>query len=493
MQRVVVAGDGHLGAITALALKKALPSAEVMVVGTPPDPAAWADRANSALPFSNRLHDRLGITEESLLTQAGASHRLVTRMIGWGGTSSDSSPQHGAVPYGMSTDASLKTRFAQEWGGGSRSGTEAGGSAHFAGSVAEVLAAQGRFGVLPAAGNHPLGDVDYALRWNPGAYRHVIIQAAAAAGVRHVDGAITDIVPDGMGGIAALTITGEGRVTGDLFVDCTGPSAQLLSAITELKPSDWSDYLPVRRLAVAAARQPVLSLEDRFSLPQQGWLSEVAGRDGVHMVLGLPDGVSDETVTAMFGQAAAEIVPLSPGAAPAPWSGNVVALGDAAAQFEPLAFLNLDLAHRQLDLLLEMLPGQTIDPRERAEYNRRANLMADGVRDVLGVHYAAPAAQARFGLQKRSPVLARMLDQFTRRGRMPFSEEGPFLSQELSGLLAALGIESGLTPLACADGNRLAQQSRDAFQAKAQAALQAAPAYGEWLGQIMQGNNRVTG
>jgi tryptophan halogenase len=237
---------------------------------------------------------------------------------------------------------------------------------------------------------------------------------------------------------------------------------------------------------VVAPATPVLSLEDRFSLSQEGWLSEVAGRDGVHMVIGLLEGVSDQTVTSMFGQVPEEMISLNPGALKAPWSGNVVGLGDATAQFEPLGFLNLDLAHRQLALLLEMLPGRSIDPRQRDEYNRRAGLMAEGIRDVLGAHYAAPAAVARFGAQKQSPVLLRMLDQFTRRGRMPFSEEGPFLSQELSALLAALGFDVGLTPLALAEGNAGSGQSLREFEAKAKAALQVAPPYGEWLGQLLQ-------
>ena len=52
-RRVVVAGAGQVGALTAIALRRALPQSEVLVVGTPPDPAAFADRAPTALPFTN--------------------------------------------------------------------------------------------------------------------------------------------------------------------------------------------------------------------------------------------------------------------------------------------------------------------------------------------------------------------------------------------------------------------------------------------------------
>ena len=75
-RRVIVAGDGQVGVLAAIALRQALPASEVLVVGTPPDPAALADRAATALPFTNRLHDRLGIEEERLVRETGASHRL---------------------------------------------------------------------------------------------------------------------------------------------------------------------------------------------------------------------------------------------------------------------------------------------------------------------------------------------------------------------------------------------------------------------------------
>src|SRR5690606_40966971 len=50
-RRVVVAGDGQLGVLAAIALKRSLPACDVLVIGAPPDPAAMADRMPTALPF----------------------------------------------------------------------------------------------------------------------------------------------------------------------------------------------------------------------------------------------------------------------------------------------------------------------------------------------------------------------------------------------------------------------------------------------------------
>ena len=495
LRSVIVAGDGQLGALAALALKKSLPNASVTVISTPVDPANMADRAPSALPFTNRLHDRLGIEEEDILRRAAGSHRLVTRLIAWGhpdeGGEGSKQVQHGAMPYGMTTDPSLKSRFAQEWGGGSRSGTEREPShREFAGSLAEVLAAQRRFGVAPAGVQTPLDEIDYCLRWNPFAYRGLVIEAAAKLGIQHRDASVLSTEPNGLGGLAGVRVeTGE-TLKADLFVDCSGPAAVLRTGIEDSAREDWGAYLPIRKLAYAQPAQPILALEDRFSLPQPtGWLGEMAGRDALQSMLALPAETSDAQIKAMLGAEPSELVTISPGASRMPWAGNVIALGDAAAQFEPLGFLNLDLAHRQLELLVEMLPGRAINPRERDEYNRRSALMMDAVRDVLGMHYAAPSAAQRFGELKQSLNLTRLLDQYNRKGRIPFSEEAPFVSQEITALLTALGMPSALTPLAREGNAQAAEGARAEFGAKVRAAVESAPPYEDWLRAVLQGGS----
>ena len=232
--------------------------------------------------------------------------------------------------------------------------------------------------------------------------------------------------------------------------------------------------------------EPVLSLEDRIDLVTEGWMSHVGGRDGRHSLLALVEGVSEQAAVGALPAEPLGFVPLDQGRAQQPWLGNVVALGDAAAHFEPLGWLNLDLAHRQLALLLELLPGRTPDPRERAEFNRRAGLMADRVRDVLGAHYDAPAA-FHFGVLDRSDELELVLDQYTRRGRMPFLEESPLLVQEHSALLHALGHQAGEGALAAAADPREAEAAGAAFAAIAQAALRVTPPYGAWLSEVVRG------
>ncbi len=480
-RRVIVAGAGQVGALAAIALRRALPQSEVLVLGTPPDPAALADRAPTALPFTNRLHDRLGIDEERLVREAGASHRLVVRYRGWGGAGHE-----GVAPYGATVDPRLKTRFARDWGGGPRNAS----TAAPAGSLGEVLAAQGRFQPPAVEPGSPLAELDYALRWNPAAYRELLVHEAQRLGVQYMHGAVTAAALRADGGLAAVGVDGGGPIEADLFVDCTGSRAVLLSQLPEMRWQTWQPFLPIRALQYGRPGGPVLGLDDRVALAPVGWRAELAGRDGAQAVLAMVEGTGEQAARTALGTEFADVVALDPGRVVEPWIGNVVALGDAAATFEPLAWLNLDLAHRQLALLLELLPGRDPDPRERAEFNRRAGLMADRVRDVLGMHYAAPGAAhlaIPAGPLERSPELALALDQYHRRGRLPFFEEMPLAVQEVSALLEALGHPAGIGALSLATDPREGEAAQRAFAAKANAALNAVPPYGTWLRQVLGG------
>ncbi len=475
LRRIVVAGSGPVGLLTAIGLRRALPQCEVVVVATIPVPSSFADYAATALPFTNELHDRLGIDEAALVRSAGASHRLVMRYIGWGRQGAQ-----GMMSYGGTGDPALQTRFAQEWGPGPRNA----GEERPAGSVAEVLAQAGRFAPPPPDEETPLSQVEYALRWNPHAYREMLIGIAQQMGIGRVPGDIAALAPDERGGLAAISIAGQGRLEADLFVDCSGAGALLASALPEFSVVDWGDVLPVRRLFVAPRGQAMAALEDRVSLLDQGWLCELAGRDGLQTMLAVGERVSDEEAIAALGQRPAAIIPVVPARIAKAWQGNVVAIGDSTAQFEPLGFLNLDLAHRQIDLLLEMLPGRDIIALERAEFNRRTGLMLDNVRDTLALHYAAPRAREVFGQSTMPHSVEVALDQFTRRGRLPFAEESALLRQESFALLQALGNEPGVAPQHVATDPRQIDAAKTEFESRARAALEFAPPYAQWIESV---------
>jgi tryptophan 7-halogenase len=486
LRSIVIVGDGQVGVIAAIALRLALPKTLVTVIPCPPDAAAFADRIGTAMPFTNRLHDRLGISELDLVQKAGASHRLVTRYRNWAG------PDHNEVGgYGNGNPA-LGNAFTGHFEGVGRSGNDAQKPLL---TPAAALAQTGRFCLPDGDPNSPLATIDYAMRWNVAAYRELLITRAMDIGVQYAPHLPVDVQLATNGDIAAVVLNNNaGTLAADLFIDCSGPMRWLMSKMPNAVLDSWAEYLPCDRIMIASPGEAVLALEDRMSLTPDGWLGEIGGRDGVHRIFAFPASLGSQTTEARLIEAGATqaiTATIHPGALVNPFIGNVIALGDAAASFEPIGGSNLDLAHRQLSLLLDLLPGSTIEPREREEYNRRATQMANALRDWIASHYvAAGMAGTPFGKcvaqLKQTPSLVRVIDQHTRHGRMPFFEETPMLPAEWSAMLRALGVKSTASAHASAQRPELTFSLGQQAEKEAQAAVNAAPPYAEWLDSALQ-------
>jgi hypothetical protein len=103
--------------------------------------------------------------------------------------------------------------------------------------------------------------------------------------------------PDG--GIDAIGVGGASEgIAADLYLDCTGPRAALLSQLPEARWRSWQPFLPIRGLQYARPGGPVLGLEDRVSLAPVGWRSELGGRDGLQAVVALVEGATEQAARA---------------------------------------------------------------------------------------------------------------------------------------------------------------------------------------------------
>jgi tryptophan 7-halogenase len=483
-RRVVVLGDGQVGVTAAIALRRAYPRTDVLVVATPRDPAALADRALTSLPRSVAFQEELGFDEAGLLTRCGASHRLAVRYKEWRGDDAD-----WVVAYGAPISAALRSAFQREWGHRSVMGQTDGVRLH---STTQALAESERFAVPQDDPASPMSDIDYALRWNGPAYHARLVSLAQHMGVGHVAAPLVAHTSDGAGGIAALQFADGQQIGADLFVDCSGPKSVLHSKLPDAAFESWADMLPCDRILFDdGSAEPGLSLEDRFVACSVGWAWQMPSRDAVHSGFAYAacqstDAEAAAAFQALTGAAPAQMVQLNQGRMRESWIGNVIAIGDASACFEPLHWLNLHLAHRQIELLLELIPGVQMDALERAEFNRRANASADRVRDWIAAHYCA--AQTREGAfwhfaaqQKRSAELTLTLDQFGRRARIPFFEEQSLSNADWVAVLSGIGIVPSVGAAQAALPPSALQAQQNAQAQRCAAALAASVPYAQWL------------
>lgn len=184
------------------------------------------------------------------------------------------------------------------------------------------------------------------------------------------------------------------------------------------------------------------------------------------------------------------------GRRPAPWTRNVLALGDAAIAVDPLGGANLNLAQSGIMRALELLPGRDCHPLELAEYNRRSEWEALRVRDFIALHYLRSGRSAGpfwTALAGRAPPhsLAKTLEQWERRGRLPFFEEESFDRESWTSALLGLGImPREVDPIADAMG---IDEAAAAVARQAEHLARFAerlPAYRDYLAQIVRGSAR---
>lgn len=441
IRSMLVAGGGMVAVSAAIALSRALPQVDVMLIETPLDPAALADRLPGSQPSIARFHALLGLDEAELIATGAATWRIGTRFRRWSARGADwyhVTGEHG--PRLGTID------FHQLWARAVRSGNAL---PYHAYAAAGVLAHADKF-VLPIDDpGSPLASYDYALRLVPDRYSTVLARHAEQRGVRRMRGSIAAIEHETHGAIRAVTLADGRRFAADLYVDCGGPAAPLRSAM-DGDFVGWGEYLPTMRVSIGGSDEAPRATDDITRTPT-GWSWHAPGA-GRGTVLAPDPGGGPGTGTE-----------IRPGCRPAPWRCNVIAIGDAAVGLDPLNWLGLHLAQRAIERLLELLPDRDFHPVELAEYNRRSAADACAARDLAAIFYHCPGGPGGGfrgdWLPRTLPHrLAATIEQFGRRGHLSPIDDDTIGRESRIAALIGLGyvprrtepLADALTPDFCA-------------------------------------------
>jgi tryptophan halogenase len=429
-RRVVVAGGGVAGWMAAAALARSLGSrASVLVIDEGGDDLSLGGLSDfeASLPSIRRFNARLGLDEAELFSSRGAGFGLGIVFTGWHRADRSYMQPFGEVgaPIGAIAFHQLAGRARAE-----------GATIRLADySLAALCAQAGRFARPSTDGRSPLSSYDYGLHLRLTDYAAALKRAAERFGARskpaRVDG--LDRRPDGA--IAALRLSDGERIEGDLFLDCTGSEARLLS---EVSPAfvDWRAWLPCDRAISGSARDdriPPLYVHAeahgagwRRSIPLDGFRSET--------LFYASDSLSDERAHEACRSA------LEPSEGPLRrsavrtghrreiWSGNCIGLGASAAVLDPIESPTLHLLQNALTRLISLFPAAARPPVEAAEYNRLTVSELERARDLAILHYKANAREGetlwdRCRALEVPESLAWKIELYRSRGRVPLYDE----------------------------------------------------------------------
>ena len=389
VRRVVIAGGGTAGWMAAALLAKTLGrTLEITLVES--EEIGTVGVGEATIPPIRTFNNVLGIDEDDMLRSTRGTFKLGIEFCDWGQLGERYIHTFGDIGRDLGAG-----QFHQYW---LRSRAEGHRGSLWDYSVNHCAARANRFDRLERIADTPLAGILYAFHIDASGYAAYLRRYSEGLRVNRVEGRIEAVERRDDGFIQALVLSGGRRVTGDLFVDCTGFRALLIGDALGVGYDDWSHWLPCdRAVAVPSVGPEPLLPYTRATARDAGWqwripLQHRLGNGYVYCSEFLSDDEATATVLAnLEGEPLAEprTLRFRTGRRQTFWVRNCVALGLASGFLEPLESTSIHLIQAGVTRLVHLFPDKRFRAANIDEYNRQMLFEFDRVRDFLVLHYAA--------------------------------------------------------------------------------------------------------
>ncbi|OYW48101.1 tryptophan halogenase family protein [Novosphingobium sp.] len=381
-RRIVIAGGGTAGWMTAAALARTLgPVAQVTLVES--EQIGTVGVGESTIPPLVAYNRILGIAEADFMRATQATFKLGINFENW--RVAGESYFHS---FGGTGKDHWSAGFQHFW----MNGLTRGHTVPYSEYCLELKAAEAsRFAHLPE------DRMNYAYQLDSGLYARFLRGMAEADGTRRIEGKIAQVQLDGeTGDIAALLLDSGERIEGDLFIDCTGFRALLIEGALRVGYDDWSNWLPCDSaiaIQTSSVRPPVPYTRAIAHEAGWQWRIPLQHRQGNGVVycsdfLG-HDAALEKLLSTVEGEKLVKPnhIRFRTGARRKQWHRNCVAVGLSGGFMEPLESTSIHLIQRAILRIVRMLPAGTISQRDIDEFNDQQFTDMEQIRDFLVLHY----------------------------------------------------------------------------------------------------------
>jgi len=448
--RVVIVGGGTAGWMSAAAIRRQLRTEDYSVTLIESDEIGTVGVGEATLPHIKIFNDMLGLDEAQFMRATRATFKLGIQFCDW-----DRPGDCYIHPFGA---------FGEPWGGvefqhhffrALRAGCQRFSIQDY--SYGVVAARNNAFDFPNEDRKSIRSTYSYAYHFDAGLYAAYLRSWAIERGVRRIEGRVSDVSRNPTtGDLVDLTLKSGERVTGDLFIDCSGFRSLLLGNIMGVAWQDWTHWLPCdRALAVPCQRLGALTPYTRATARLAGWTWRIPlqHRTGNGYVFSSQfindDDAQNALLAALEGTAQGQprLLRFSPGRRERAWCGNCVAIGLASGFLEPLESTSIYLIQAAVTDLVNLMPrpGSGIDPRLVAEFNRLNEMQYERIRDFLVLHYIANrrVGEPLWDYVRSMPLpesLDHKLQLFRSRAVLPNYQYGLFARDSWLAVLVGQGI-----------------------------------------------------
>jgi tryptophan halogenase len=428
---ILIVGGGTAGWLTAAYLAKFLdladhPYLEITLLESPE--IGTIGVGEGAFPTMRTTLQFLGIDETRFIRSTSATFKQGIRFADWLHTPRDGQHSHyshpfeapfytdeaSLVPYWLLQDEATRPPFAEA-------------------VTIQNRVADAKRGPKRAEEGDFSGPLNYAYHFDARRLGELLAERARELGVRHLTDRVVDVRLDTDGAISQVVTTDHGALRSDLFIDCSGFRAELISGALKSPFKSAKQYLFTDR--ALACKLPY----DRPDAPIEsltiatahaaGWTWDIglAGARGIGTVYSsahMDDAGAAAVLRAYVGDRIDEMQPrviaFEPGYREEQWVKNCVAVGLSAGFLEPLESTGVVLIEAAVSMIAELFPhnGPVDAPAKR--FNTLMSARFDNIITFLKLHYCLSQREEPFWRANVDPVsipdrLKELLEQWRYR------------------------------------------------------------------------------
>ncbi|GAA0853141.1 tryptophan halogenase family protein [Aliiglaciecola litoralis] len=386
VKKVVIAGGGTAGWMTAALLRKVLQQ-EIEIELVESEDIGIVGVGEATIPPIQIFNQYLGLDEKEFLRETKATIKLAIKFENWRVDGESYYHTFGAPGANIGFCG-----FQHFWMRAKQAGLT---NSLWDYDLNYLCSEQGVFNKINT--QNPVYDLQYAYHFDSALYGQYLRKLSEKAGVKRTEGLIehVDVDPES-GFITALQLKSGQQIEGDLFIDCTGMRKLLIGKTLGVEYESWDHWLPAdSAFAIPTERFDSTLPYTRSIAHKVGWQWRIplTHRNGNGMVYSSKYISDEDALNTLMSHLDSKPldeprkIGFETGRTDKQWHKNVIAIGLSSGFLEPLESTSIHLIQSGIVRLLKMFPNERITPAMTQLYNAESKLEFETIRDFIILHY----------------------------------------------------------------------------------------------------------